>query len=91
MEPLPRALQENAANLSMESIAGEDIVRSLEKSEGHNFYYCGDNKENEWPGIKLLKKCKKESNIVCTRTIEEISSEADTSMTTETTVTSLDS
>jgi hypothetical protein len=72
-------------------ITGEDIMNCLEKSDGHRFYYCDGNKENGWPGIKHLLKRKKQSNVVRTRTIEEISSGDDASQGTQPTVSSLES
>jgi hypothetical protein len=55
MESVASALQANAANLSFDSISGEDIVKSMEQ-DGHEFYFEAD-KEN-WPGIKYGAKRK---------------------------------
>lgn len=91
LEPLARALCENSSDISLDMITGEDIMNCLEKSDGHTFHYCDGNKENGWPGIKHLLKRKKQSNVVRTRTIEEISSGDDASQGTQPTVSSLES
>lgn len=60
LESIARAMKENSANFSLESISGEDIMVCLEQSNEHSFHYEQD-KEN-WDGIQYAAK-KKAGNV----------------------------
>lgn len=56
-----RALRENAANLSMEPITGEDVVTSLEKSEGHSFTSVAITKKTSGRGSSFSRSAKRKA------------------------------
>ena len=67
-EPIVAALKANRNLSSIEDLTSEDVVQSLEMSEGHTLYYADD--ESNWPGKLYLEKKYNSSNVLAIDSIQ---------------------
>jgi hypothetical protein len=67
-EPILAALKANPNLSSIKDLTSEDVVQSLEISEGHTLYYADD--ESNWPGNLFLENKYNSSNVLAINSIQ---------------------